>query len=86
MSSAVTTATITAVTSNVSSLGAAASAGVAALILLIVFLLAKEIMLSSTRPEVIAATRYLNLVIVPLLLASGLIAMVRLGMATGIVH
>lgn len=86
MSSAVTTATISAVTSNVSSLTAAAAAGVAALILLLVLLLEKEVLLSSTRPDVIAATRYLNVVIVPLLLAFGLIVVFRLGVALGLVH
>ena len=86
MSSAVTTATITAVTSNVPSLAAAVGAGVAALVLLLVFLLEKEVLLSSARPDVLAATRYLNVVIVPLLLACGLIAIFRLGIAFGLVH
>ena len=85
MSSAVTTATVTAVTSSISSLSAAAAIGIAALILLIVFLLEKEVLISSARPEIASATRYLNVVIVPLLLAFGLIAAFRLGMASGIV-
>lgn len=86
MSSAVTTATITAVTSSISSLSAAAAIGIAALILLLVLLFEKEVLISSARPEVLAAARYLNVVIVPLLLAFALIATFRLGMATGIIH
>jgi hypothetical protein len=86
VSSAVTTATITAVTSSVSSLSAAAALGIAALLLLLVFLFEKEVLISSGRPEVLAAARYLNVVIVPLLLAFGLIAAFRLGVAAGIIH
>lgn len=83
MSSVVTTAAITA---SMSSPSATAAIGFAALILLLIFLFEKEILVSSVRPDILAATRYLNVVIVPLLLACGLIATVRLAIAVGIIH
>ncbi|HEY8741732.1 MAG TPA: hypothetical protein VIU62_01430 [Chloroflexota bacterium] len=86
MSSAVTTSTINAVTSSISSLSATAAIGIAALLLLIVFLLEKEVLISSARPEIASAARYLNVVIVPLLLAFALIATFRLGMAADIIR
>jgi hypothetical protein len=86
VSSAVTTATITAVTSSRASLSTAATVGIAVLILLVILLAEKEVLASSVQPEILAATRYLNVVIVPLLLAGGLIAAFRLGMAIGVIH
>ena len=86
MSSAVTTATVAAITSSISSLSAAAAIGIASLMLLLGFLLEKEVLASSGRPALAVAARYLNAVIVPLLLAVGLIAAFRLGMASGIVQ
>jgi len=86
MSSTVTTATVAAITSSISSLTAAAAIGIGALMLLLVFMLEKEVLASTSRPELLAATRYLNVVIVPLLLACALIASFRLGMASGIIH
>lgn len=63
-----------------------AAIGIAVLILLFILLVEKEVLASSAEPEILAATRYLNVVIVPLLLAGGLIAAVRLGMAIGVIH
>jgi hypothetical protein len=84
MSSVATTATITAVTSGITTPPAAI--GIAVLLLLFILLVAKEVLASSSKPEIRAATRYLNMVIVPLLLAGGLIAAFRLGMAIGVFH
>jgi hypothetical protein len=86
MSSAVTTATMAAITSSISSLPAATAIGIVALLLLLVFQLEKEVLISAGRPELVIAARYINVVVVPLLLAFGLIAAFRLGMAAGVIH
>lgn len=83
MSSTVTTATMAAITSSISSLPAA-TIGIVALLLLLTFLVEKEVLLGTGRPELVIAARYINVVIVPLLLAFGLIAAFRLGLATGL--
>jgi hypothetical protein len=84
MSSVATTATITAVTSGITTPPAAI--GIAVLLLLLILLVEKEVLANSSKPEVLTATRYLNVIIVPLLLAGGLIAVFRLGMAIGVIH
>lgn len=86
MSATVTTATVAALASSISSLGAAAAIGIAALLLLLVFMLEKEVLASTSRLELAVATRYLNVVTVPLFIACALIAVFRLGVAAGVIR
>jgi hypothetical protein len=86
MSSAVTTAVVAAVVSSVNSLSAAASIGIAGFLLLLIFLVEKEILSTSGSRELAFAARYLNLVIVPLLFSVAVSGVFRILLSTGILH
>ncbi|MCL4542078.1 MAG: hypothetical protein M1396_07055 [Chloroflexi bacterium] len=86
MSSAVTTAVVAAVVSSVNNLSAAAAIGVAGFLLLLIFLVEKEVLSTSGSRELVFAARYLNLVIVPLLFSVVVIGAFRVLLSAGILH
>ncbi|MCL4544207.1 MAG: hypothetical protein M1118_06375 [Chloroflexi bacterium] len=86
MASAVTTAVIAAIVSSVNSLSAAAAIGVAGFLLLLIFVVEKEVLATNGSRELAIAARYLNLVIVPLIFAVMLIGVFRVLLSSGVIH
>jgi hypothetical protein len=74
MSSTVTTATV----SIINSVAILGSLGLVVAVLLLLLLIKKEILTTSARPWVQNLTKVLNVAIVPLLMAFGLIVIINL--------
>lgn len=78
MVSTVTTTTVSTVTTTVTTVTFAASLALASVLTLFVLLVQKELTLSAETPRLKALGRALDVAVVPLLMAFGMIAIVRI--------